>query len=97
MCPVGPPSGFLLFDRRAHRISREEGAYVMAVPFPEIPRVTVDEVKRHLDAGDPVVIVDVRSPEAFAAAHIPGARSMPLRAILDRTHGLPHDREIFLY
>jgi len=69
----------------------------MAVPFPEIGRVSVDKVKRHLDAGDPVVIVDVRSPEAFAAAHIPGALSIPLRAMLDGTHGMPHDREIFLY
>ena len=69
----------------------------MAVPFPEIGRVSVDEVKRRLDAGDPVVIVDVRSPEAFAAGHIAGALSIPLRAILDRTHELPRDREIFLY
>ena len=69
----------------------------MAVPFPEVRRVSVDEVKHHIDAGDPVVIVDVRSPEAFAAAHIPGALSIPVRAILDKTHGLPHDREIFLY
>lgn len=69
----------------------------MAVPFPEITRLSVDEVRRRRDAGDPVTIVDVRSPEAFAAAHITGALSVPLRAILDRTHALPRDHEIVLY
>lgn len=69
----------------------------MVVPFPEVRRVSVDEVKRCADAGDAIVIVDVRSPEAFAARHIPGALSVPLRAILDRAHGLPRDHEIFLY
>ena len=69
----------------------------MVVPFPEVRRVSVDEVKRRLDAGDPMLIVDVRSPEAFAASHIAGALSVPLGAILDRTHAFPRDREIFLY
>jgi rhodanese-related sulfurtransferase len=69
----------------------------MSVPFPEVRRVSVDEVKRRADAGDAVVIVDVRSPEAFAVMHIPGAVSIPLRAILDGAHGVPRDREIFLY
>ena len=69
----------------------------MVVPFPEIRRVSVDEVKRRRDVGDPVTVVDVRSPEAFAAAHITGALSVPLRAVLDRTHELPRDRDIVLY
>ena len=69
----------------------------MVVPFPEISRVSVDEVKRRLDLGEPVIIVDVRSPEAYAVTHIAGALSVPLRAILDRTHGVPRDREIFFY
>jgi phage shock protein E len=69
----------------------------MVVPFPEIRRVSVDEVKRRRDVGDPVTVIDVRSPEAFAAAHITGALSVPLRAVLDRTHELPRDRDIVLY
>jgi rhodanese-related sulfurtransferase len=69
----------------------------MVVPFPEVPRVSVDEVKRRLDAGDPALIVDVRLPEAFAAKHIAGAVSISVRAILDKAHELPRDREIFLY
>jgi rhodanese-related sulfurtransferase len=69
----------------------------MVVPFPEIRRVSVDEVRRRLDADDPVIIVDVRSPEAFAAGHIAGALSIPLRTILAGTHRFPRDREIFLY
>jgi thiosulfate/3-mercaptopyruvate sulfurtransferase len=40
------------------------------------PFVTSDELAAMLDAG-PVVCIDVRDPEDFAAGHIPGAVSMP--------------------
>ncbi len=69
----------------------------MVTPYPEVRRVDPEEVKRRLDAGDPLLIVDVRSPEAFAASHIPGARSLPAKAIGELGQTLPHDREIVLY
>lgn len=69
----------------------------MSVPFPEVPRVEVDEVKRRLDAGESLILIDVRRPESYAASHIPGARSLGIRAIVDRTHDLPQNQEIVLY
>jgi rhodanese-related sulfurtransferase len=59
--------------------------------------VEPDEVKSWLDAGRDVVIVDVRRAEAYAAGHIPGARTLSLRAIEEGTHTLPRDKEIVLY
>jgi rhodanese-related sulfurtransferase len=45
-----------------------------------VDRIAQDEFKKLHDAGD-VVVVDVRSEEAYKAGHIPGAVSMPLDKI----------------
>jgi rhodanese-related sulfurtransferase len=39
--------------------------------------VTIDEVKQGL-ADSSILLVDVREPHEFAAAHIPGAVNLPL-------------------
>ncbi len=39
------------------------------------------DVKEALDRGDPVVVVDGRSAEAYAREHIPGAVNLPHREI----------------
>ncbi len=64
--------------------------------LPEESRIDVHEVKRELEAGD-TIVVDVRRPEAYAARHILGARSIGLKALLDGAHGLPRDQKIVLY
>lgn len=43
----------------------------------EVPRVSVEEAKVALENGA-AVLVDVRSPEAFASRHIAGAINVPL-------------------
>jgi rhodanese-related sulfurtransferase len=69
----------------------------MAELVSEIQRLDPGEVKRRVDAGQQVILVDVRSPEAFAARHIQGARSIPANTIVERTPELPIDRDIVLY
>ncbi|ANB02073.1 metalloregulator ArsR/SmtB family transcription factor [Ectothiorhodospira sp. BSL-9] len=44
-----------------------------------------------------VVVIDVRPPEEFEAAHLPFARSLPLAEIEARLAELPLDREIVAY
>lgn len=44
-----------------------------------------------LSAGECVVIIDARSPEAYAAGHIPGAMSLPHRK-MDETSTAQIDR-----
>jgi rhodanese-related sulfurtransferase len=63
----------------------------------EIRRIEPDEVKQRLDAGEDIVLVDVRKPQAFANLHIAGARPLPLPTIEEGAHGLPRDRKIVLY
>ncbi len=68
----------------------------MPEPVPPVPRIDVDEMKRKLEAGA-AIVVDVRRPEAYAAGHILGARSIGFTALLAGTHELPRDGEIVLY
>lgn len=40
--------------------------------------VSVREVQRRIDAGQYACLLDVRTPAEYAAAHVPGARNLPL-------------------
>jgi hypothetical protein len=62
-----------------------------------VPRVSLEQLKEKLDADADVVIVDVRSKEEFAEAHIPGAVSIPWEEIDNRYRELPRDKEIITY
>jgi rhodanese-related sulfurtransferase len=63
----------------------------------EIRRIEPDEIKQRLDAGEDIILVDVRKPQSFAQLHIAGARPIPLPTIEQGSHGLPRDRKIVLY
>jgi phage shock protein E len=43
------------------------------------------------------LLVDVRTPEEFAAAHLPGALNLPVADLERRLHELPRDRPLVLY
>jgi rhodanese-related sulfurtransferase/DNA-binding MarR family transcriptional regulator len=44
-----------------------------------------------------VVLIDVRPPEEYAAGHIKGAISIPLKEVMARVVELPHDLEVVAY
>ena len=44
-----------------------------------------------------VTVVDVRPPEEYAQAHIPGALNIPLDKLKQRLKQLPRDREVVAY
>jgi rhodanese-related sulfurtransferase/DNA-binding transcriptional ArsR family regulator len=58
----------------------------------------VDEaaLRRKVSRGD-VTVLDVRPPEEFDAAHIPGALSVPLPELAKRLSELPRRREVVAY
>lgn len=48
----------------------------------ELPlEVTPLEVKRRLDAGEALVLIDVREPQEFALTQIPGSELLPMNTI----------------
>lgn len=58
----------------------------------EVPRVSLEEALTALQSGT-AVIVDVRSPEAYAASHVAGAISVPLGEIETNPTGLDLDKD----
>lgn len=64
-----------------------------------IARVTVEELKQKLDAGEEIVIVDLRHSLDFEAdpQTIPGAFHMDAKELEEKNDRLPRDREVVLY
>src|SRR2546423_5655031 len=62
----------------------------------DVDAIGRDELIARLRKGD-VVLVDVRPTEEYAAGHIEGARSIPLKELEDRLAELPADREVVAY
>jgi rhodanese-related sulfurtransferase len=71
-------------------------------PFPQVPRVTAEEVERLLKEKK-VVIVDTDDPEAYKAEHITGAVNIAYDPTVDAREqdqslsALPGDRMIVFY
>ena len=64
-----------------------------------IARISQDDLKRRLEAGEPMLIVDLRSELDVASAPvvIPGALRIPPDELERRHHEIPRDREVILY
>ncbi len=64
-----------------------------------IARIAPEELKRRLDEGDNVMIVDLRHSLDFEAEPytIPGALRLPPEELEHRHHEIPRDRDIVLY
>jgi membrane protein DedA with SNARE-associated domain len=64
-----------------------------------ISRITVDELKKKLDSGEKLVIVDLRHSMEFEAdpETIPGAFRMDAKELEEKNDRLPRDREVILY
>ncbi len=56
-----------------------------------------EELLTRLEAGEPLVVVDVRPAEEYRAAHIPGAVSIPLDELEKRLRELPRNGQIVAY
>ena len=62
-------------------------------------RISVDELRRKQEAGDKLIVLDLRSlvEQTRDPAKIPGSLSMRLDEIDKRHEELPRDRDIVLY
>ena len=56
--------------------------------------VDLDALAAALDTGAPVV--DVRRPDEFVQAHVPGAKLIPLDDLGTRLHEIPKGERVFL-
>jgi sulfur-carrier protein adenylyltransferase/sulfurtransferase len=71
----------------------------MAISTTTELRIPVAEARAFLDRGEPVVFLDVRNPQAWAAASVklPGAIRMPLDELPARAAELPRSGHVVAY
>ncbi len=62
-----------------------------------VPEITVSELKGYLDGKRDFDLIDVREPQEYEIARIPGARLIPLGELPKRVHELDSSREIVLH
>lgn len=58
-----------------------------------IPQVTADELAARRQAGEPILVVDVRTEEEFARGHVPGAYHVAGGQLPMEIHGLAPDSD----
>ena len=61
-----------------------------------VEEIGASELKRRLDAGEPLEIIDVREPHEWAICRIEGARLVPLGSLASRIHELDSARTYVL-
>jgi rhodanese-related sulfurtransferase len=59
------------------------------------PEVSIDELAA-ARAGGAVPLVDVRQPEEYEAAHVPGAKLIPLADLVARVGEVPTDAAVYV-
>jgi membrane protein DedA with SNARE-associated domain len=62
-----------------------------------VARITPQELKSKLDAGEDVLVVDLRSRREFDEDSIPGALHMPTEELAKRHRDIPRDRDVILF
>lgn len=65
----------------------------------EAPRITVDELKKRMEAGEDFTVIDVRKPEAWAESDtaIQEAIRVPLDKLDENLSRIPKSRAVVAY
>ena len=59
--------------------------------------ITATELKQRLDRGDDLQIIDVREPNEFDIARIPGTKLIPLGQVVSRREEIEEGRETIVH
>ena len=65
----------------------------------DAPRITVEELKRRMDAGEDFTLIDVRNSQAWAEAEtvIPEAIRVPVDKLEENLSKIPQGRPVVVY
>ena len=61
-----------------------------------IDEISATDLKRRMDAGEDIQLIDVRQPEEWSFARIEGAKLIPLGELLNRMSEIDENRETVL-
>ena len=59
--------------------------------------ITATELKRRMDAGDDIQLIDVRQPNEYAFAKIDGAKLIPLGELMNRMDEIDETKETVVH
>jgi rhodanese-related sulfurtransferase len=67
--------------------------------MPDTRRITVEELKRRMEAGEDFTVIDVRNPQAWAESdtQIPEAIRVPLDELDENLSRIPKNRPVIAY
>ena len=65
--------------------------------MPQTEDLSAEALKSALESNEKPLLVDVRSPEEFAAGHMPGAINIPVTELEAHTEQLPKDQPVVVY
>jgi rhodanese-related sulfurtransferase len=62
-------------------------------------RITVDEVRKRMEAGEDFVLIDTRNPQAWSQSDVklPGAIRLPLDNLDENLSKIPKDKPVVAY
>lgn len=60
-------------------------------------KITVFELKRKIDEGEHIQIVDIREQSDFGICHIPGAVCIPKKEIFDHLNQIAREIPVVIY
>lgn len=91
-CASAPPSTTAPRGRLAASKSTEP-----CVPTDNVPRITVEELKKLMDDGADIVVVDTLYPYWYKRGHIKGAINFPWAETIKEPTILPRNKLLALY
>jgi rhodanese-related sulfurtransferase len=65
----------------------------------DAPRITVEELKRRMDAGEAFTVIDTRNPQAWAESDsmLPGAIRLPIDKLEENLPRIPKNKPVVAY
>jgi len=79
-------------------VSAPQAAPPASATQPGVPLVSQDQLLARQAKHDPALfLLDVRTPEEFAAGHVPGAVNIPHDQVDARLAQVPRDKDVVLY
>lgn len=60
----------------------------------DIPEIDIDTLAGKIEAGDPVF--DVREPDEYLEARVPGVKPVPLGSVPERVDEFPEDQTVYV-
>ncbi len=66
---------------------------------PKVPQVIADRVKKAIDSGEKVILLDVRTPGEYSGGRIEGAINLPLDDVVEKVEEIIPDKQstVFVY